>query len=430
MSIVLVRRAPEAFDEGDVVLDVDATLITGTSDFEKAFGPLEPLEVDLLVLGASVFAADRALKRGEREELSREIELRVPAYNAVTLSRLAPMFEEVLYRLSYDSWTLNFRQEPRDATTTANSTRLLPRSNGSVLLFSGGLDSLAAAIEFHGEGLTLVSHQTRNRQTRSAQQLLADLLSSSGLGSTHYSFFVSSRNGGQTAFKHDAESSQRTRSFLFLCLAALVARRVGSHEVLYMAENGQMAIHLALTSARIGAFSTNTAHPDVLQQMSTVLSAALGTSITFANPYVHKTKAEVVEPVVSRLPDSLAIAHSCWRNSRLPAGVTHCGECIPCFVRRIALEIHTNDPTPYARDVWSEDVARLPPYDIGRRNISDLCEFIVSLGRSSNNDILHHWPELFSSAIDTNEVISMYRRFAQEGNAVLSGYTSLVPFLT
>lgn len=430
MSTVLVRRAQEEPDDGDVVLDIGATLITGTRDFEKAFGPLEPLEIDLLVLGAAVFAADRALQRGEREELSREIELRVPAYNAVTLSRLAPMFEAVLYRLSYDSWTLDFRQEPGVAPPTAGPAGPATTSNGRVLLFSGGLDSLAAAVEFHDEGLTLVSHRTRNRRTGTAQESLATLLSSSGLGSPHHSFFVSSRNGGPTAFKHDAESSQRTRSFLFLCLAALVARRVGSHEVLYMAENGQMAIHLALTPARIGAFSTHTAHPDVLQQMSAVVSAALGATITFANPYVHKTKAEVVEPVVSRLPDGLAIAHSCWRNSRLPSGVTHCGECIPCFVRRIALETHTKDPTAYGRDIWNEDLSRLPPEDIGRRNISDLCEFVVNLGRLSNNDMLHQWPELFSPAIDANEVISMYRRFAQEAHTVLSGYGSLVPFLT
>ena len=55
------------------------------------------------------------------------------------------------------------------------------------------------------------------------------------------------------------ENSQRTRSFLFLVLGALAARRAGHIEIVYLAENGQMAIHLPLTQGRIGAFSTHTA---------------------------------------------------------------------------------------------------------------------------------------------------------------------------
>ena len=62
---------------------------------------------------------------------------------------------------------------------------------------------------------------------------------------------------------------------MFLILAALVARRLGRRDLLMIAENGQMAIHLPLSTARIGAFSTHTAHPDVLDSMQTILSSAL-----------------------------------------------------------------------------------------------------------------------------------------------------------
>src|SRR5213082_2450013 len=57
----------------------------------------------------------------------------------------------------------------------------------------------------------------------------------------------------------DAESSQRTRSFLFLTVAALCARRVGHQNIVVIAENGQMAVHLPVTEGRIGPFSTRTA---------------------------------------------------------------------------------------------------------------------------------------------------------------------------
>jgi hypothetical protein len=41
----------------------------------------------------------------------------------------------------------------------------------------------------------------------------------------------------------ERESSQRTRSFLFLVIASIAARRSGFHDVILIAENGQMAIH-------------------------------------------------------------------------------------------------------------------------------------------------------------------------------------------
>ena len=105
---------------------------------------------------------------------------------------------------------------------------------------------------------------------------------------------------------HDVETTQRTRSFLFLILGGLVARRTGRREILYMAENGQMAIHLPLTEARIGAFSTHTAHPDVLIEMQKFLSIALAVELKIENPYVLRTKGEVVAVVHSKRPHLIA----------------------------------------------------------------------------------------------------------------------------
>ena len=53
---------------------------------------------------------------------------------------------------------------------------------------------------------------------------------------THRQFFVSSRSGQDLT--HDEENSQRTRSFLFLVLGSIAARRTGQHTLLYLAENG------------------------------------------------------------------------------------------------------------------------------------------------------------------------------------------------
>jgi hypothetical protein len=114
----------------------------------------------------------------------------------------------------------------------------------------------------------------------------------------------------------------------------------------------------------------------------------------------------------------------------LPAGATHCGACIPCYVRRIAIEHDSTDQTAYARDVWSDDVQNLPPEDDGRRNLADLTEFVVRFLGSTNEELMSEFPELFSENFDTAAVMDMYRRFADEARTVLSRYANVAPFLT
>jgi 7-cyano-7-deazaguanine synthase in queuosine biosynthesis len=405
------------------MLEADGNLITGERSFTKAFGKPTTLESDLLLLGSAIFAADRATQRGQNEDISRSFVLDIPVVNIARLLPLIPVIETVLRQLSQDGWEIKFRP----IGGAPESDFKLPSAAGRTLLFSGGLDSLAAAIEFGRDAkrLGLVSHKTHNRVTDQAQQKLFEMLQADGFSVDHLRFFVSSRDGGPTNIQHDVENSQRTRSFVFLILGALAARRTGRYEIVYLAENGQLAIHLPLNHGRVGAFSTHTAHPDVLAGMSSFLSKALGTAFSITNPYVIKTKKEVVTPITKELPQGIPIATSCWRNARLPGSAKHCGECIPCYVRRIALEGHGTDPTKYARDPWTEVIADLDNNDDGRRNLIDLIEFVRRFRDFTDADLMSEFPELYSNNIDAPGVIAMYRRFAGEAWAVLSKYSSL-----
>lgn len=423
----LVRRGDDEPSRGASVLESGGNLKTGESDVERSFGDVSSVEADLLVLASSIFAADRATARGEREDFQRNIEIRVPVVNLARLMPLVPDIEEILRLLSQDGWTVTLRQAPG----AAEGTPAVRPASGTTLLFSGGLDSLAAAVEY-GQGATtleLVSHRTRNPATISTQNQLAALLASRGFNVTHRHFFVSSTAGGPSDLAHDVENTQRTRSFVFLVLGAIVARRTGNYDLVYLAENGQMAIHLPLTTARIGAFSTHTAHPDVLVAMQRFLASALSIPLRLVNPYVLRTKREVTDVVQRLLPEAIPMASSCWRNAHLPAGATHCGACVPCFVRRIAIEHSGADATAYARDVWAEEIAGLPPDDDGRRNFAELGEFIVRFERSTSEEILSEFPDLISDSFDTFGVIEMYRRFAAEAHTVLARYPGVAPFL-
>jgi 7-cyano-7-deazaguanine synthase in queuosine biosynthesis len=428
MNSFFIRRSGTEDGGCDHVLEADANLFTGERDFETAFGPLTSLESDLLLIGSSVLAADRASERGEREDHARGIRLKIPVVNAGRLNNLAGDIENILRTLSNDGWRIELRQVSGSPESPASAG-----SNGRTLLFSGGMDSLAAAIEFGqlAQPLQLVSHKTRNQRTDRGQRDLVSLLAAKGLNLPHHQFFVSSRNGAPGQFQHDVENSQRTRSFLFLILGALSARRANHRDIVYLAENGQMAIHLPLTEGRIGAFSTHTAHPDFVSAMQSFLTASLGTPFQITNPYMYKTKAEVIETLVHDFPDCVPVSQSCWRNAHLPSGVSHCGSCIPCFVRRIAVEFWVQpDPTAYADNYWTDGIGGRVPDDEGRRNMADLSEFIMKIELMSTEAIMSNWPELYSSHLDPMEVIEMYRRFAAEARQVLSAYPQMATLLS
>lgn len=413
---------------GAQILEVDRTLLIGVNDFTDHFGTPTSLERDLLALGAAVFAADRAAARGDREDNARTIELEIPVVNLERLGGLQDQIAFVLRRLSSDGWRVSFRQAPGELEV--ESVPIGPM--GKTLLFSGGLDSLAAAIEFgHGDPpLQLVSHKTHNTATSHAQEALAAALTARGLSVVHRSFFVSSRGVPNAGFDHDVENTQRTRSFLFLILGALVARRTGNYEIVYMAENGQMAIHLPLTTARIGSFSTQTAHPAVLQAMERLLKEVLDLPLHIENPYVHRTKKEVVEVIHREMPELIATSTSCWKNARLPTGITHCGECVPCLVRRVAIESLMQDPTAYAaQDLWTDAFWGLPPGDDGRRNMAELAEFAWKFRHLSPADLMDEYPQLRSQGVNAEQAIAMYKRWGEEAARVWGRYPALARLL-
>lgn len=403
-------------------------LISGVKSFAADFGDVTPLERDLLNIASAIFAADRASPRGEREEYRRFIYLELPVSTFDTLDALAPLLTRLLRRLSQDVWTVRFIPAPSVSGDKAEASVHFPALGGDTLLFSGGLDSLSAAVEFglSERPLLLSSHVTRNPATDGAQREIVERLLKSGFNVEHKQFFVSSKNGGPQNLQHDLEPSQRTRSLVFLTLAVLSARRTGRTKVIAMAENGQMAIHLPLSAARIGAFSTHTAHPSVLALAQQFFSSVLGYEIQIENPYVYKTKAEVVAPLFGKAPETIELSTSCWKNARAMAnGARHCGQCVPCLIRRIALSTCGHDPTVYAVDLLKEDVASLPPEHDGRRNLVDLAEFAVRFSKNVS-DIHSEFPELISSDFDSSQAIAMYSRFAAEAHKYLSKYPHLM----
>jgi 7-cyano-7-deazaguanine synthase in queuosine biosynthesis len=416
--------------DADLVLQPGANLYTGVKPFTERYGDPTSLEADLLVVASSIFACDLAFKRGQRENITRDIAVTIPVVNLQAFERVKPTLEYLLYVLSHDSWTFTFdraKGAPEDA-------RDWPTVEGKTLLFSGGLDSLAGAVDLLDDlgpqRVQLASHITANPVTKSSQDKLAEYLTKQYKRAPQR---IVIRTGGRN-FKSlkfpsdsDREDTQRTRSFMFLTIAALAARRSGHSKLVMIAENGQMAIHLPLSAARIGAFSTHTAHPEFVFKVSEFFTQLLGYPITIENPYLYRTKAEVVEKLASAHTSAVPLSVSCWRGSR--QSFNHCGQCIPCLIRRVALEHHGFTLAEYERDLLAEDVALLPPMDDGKRNLAELGEFAYALTGQSDGELMFNYPDLINEHIDSNAAIAMYRRFALEATNTFGKYPKVASFL-
>lgn len=407
-------------------------LITGESALSSKFGFLTTLESDLLTIASSIFACDLAFRRGEREDITRDISLTVPVVNLALFESVLDDICYALYRLSHDAWKIELTQRAGDPEA---SQEWRTTGKGKVLLFSGGLDSFAAALQFGKlrEIVHLVSHVTANQTVSGSQKTLYNYLNRifpeqfqrppirvGGRTSTNYPFPSDSSR----------EDTQRTRSFLFLALAGISARRIGVSDIVVIAENGQLAIHVPLTTARISAFSTHTANPEFISLMSDVLSRLLRYQIRISNPFLYHTKAEVVKDTVTHHTEMISHTVSCWKASRV-SGKNHCGYCIPCLVRRIGIEANGLRLEEYKRDLLSETITALEHEDEGKRNLVELAEFIKEFESTRSNAVLQDmYPELNSGYINSEAAIKMYRRFANEALHVFNRYPNVKAILT
>lgn len=412
----------------------DVNLYTGKREFIEKFGEVTSLEEDLLVLGAAIFAADLASKRGQQHNFVRQIDLTVPVVNLPSFLNVAEDITYALNVLSADAWKIHFTQKEGQPERTR---KWEPQQIGKVLLFSGGLDSFAAAVSLaeKSKQIQLVSHVTANQVITGTQDNLAKHLNETYAKKfSRISFRVTGIGKPTKGFTFpqdkEREETQRTRSFMFLCLAGLVARRQGCRDVVMIAENGQMAIHLPLSAGRISAFSTHTAHPEFVVLMSSILSKLLNHKINIDNPFLYKTKAEVVKLLLPRHQAILEKTVSCWKASRV-SHYHHCGICIPCLIRRIALESNSISLQEYEKDILRSNVALLDPNDDGKRNLVELCEFVNNFKSDhSMAELQLLFPELAASdCYDPNQAVKMYKRFAVEAQGVFKRYPEVIKLI-
>jgi len=181
MTRFQVRTGPEQTVDPatDFLLDTfedrQASTIQYEPDFLKGLDPT-PVARDLLRLGGAVYCADKLARRDVTTDFwTRDIRLQVPVSDIATWDAAAELLDGALTFLAGEPWAVEFVED----TAEAQLAEPTPPPDEGACLFSGGLDSLAGAIDLleAGKRLVLVGHHdsalTDNRQVALHRHLLA-----------------------------------------------------------------------------------------------------------------------------------------------------------------------------------------------------------------------------------------------------------------
>ena len=434
---------PVAKERRCVALDSvggDANVNIRFENVAKVFGPdLSARLVDFLEIASYVYSADCATSRGKawRDDNSTEpwgrdfafvIAVRDPAFWGAT--KIRKLIEEVLGFLSNDKYSLTFVPLERDRTHQQQYFQFGDlkdwplHSPERVLMFSGGLDSLAGAVETATGGgrSVLVSHRPAASLDSRQKKLFAGLRKQFPNQLFHIPVWI---NKADTLGRR--EPTQRTRSFLYSALGTLVAESVQAGGVRFY-ENGIVSLNLPIADEALRARASRTTHPLALHLLSSLCAAVTERNFTVDNPYLFKTKTEVVASLAERQAAHL-IAHTCSCSHLMfqSRERRHCGRCSQCIDRRFAITaaglLAEDSETDYVSDVFvgscKDDLERAIAIDYTRHG--------VELDRRSENELTAIFSTELSRAVRyepkrseaAQKIISMHKRHGEVVTRVL-----------
>jgi len=328
------------------------------------------LVTDLLELAAYVYSADCATSRGGPmmramgADWRRRFRFVIPVRNPELWSS-DPVIEalsDALEFLTEDEYQFEF-EEHRGTPEAQEYLELGNLAPGfdpdAVVLFSGGLDSLAGVVELvlgHNKKVALVSHHSSNKVAARQKRLVATLRKVAPGMLQHFPVLLQKQ---QSLTK---EYTFRSRSFVFASLAAAISQMLGKQRIL-MCENGIVSLNLPIARQLVGARASRTTHPKALACFGLLFEALFEKDPPrVENPLFWRTKAEVVQLIgnhgCSHLIDPTV---SCSHVHEISTKQPHCGEGSQCVDRRFGVlgaGLEEHDPEAKYRqrllvDDWS-----------------------------------------------------------------------------
>lgn len=391
--------------DGDLSLRADslaAVVLTSVDDHAA----------DLVRIASYVYAADQIVSRGGPANATgskwrRHMVLCLPVSHPGFWQQedIHAALADSLRYLTDDEWEFHFSPARREShqiplMLQEQQQTVLDHPN-SVVLFSGGADSLCTAVEeicMPGNRPVIVSHRSSGLWD-SRQQALAALLRqhSPHWGIPHLSFWIHRRGSDAS------DSSQRSRGFLFASLGAAVASQLGISRVL-LGDNGVVSLNLPINAQLVGALASRATHPEFLRRFNVLCSRVFSSPTPVVeNPLALRTRAETFETLATLARADL-IHHtvSCSHTRGLPAESPQCGYCSQCLDRRfgaIAAGLEEHDPPKrYSLDVFTHEL-----HQGEQRTVSEsLVRHARTVSGLAADDLITEYPQV-EDALDIGD---------------------------
>ncbi len=406
------EKAKTSYNVGDGLLlsfsGKDQNLHDDLARIEATVGSkVEPLILDLYRIALVVYVWDI---RTPRSSTPRHLHALISVSNKDKWDAVKSHLEATLEFLTGDAFTFHFVHGIKSGVGFSFKPG---KADRCVVLFSGGLDSLAGVKWALDKGLNpvLISHPGAAIISDSQRKIVAALDKIRGDNLVWHQIRATPERGkdlrGQTP-------TQFSRSFLYLAIGTIFALKLGL-EKLFICENGVLALNIPLTQARIYD-STKTVHPIFLKKYQELLNAVFGKKVTVENPFRDLTKGEVVDLLNAEgFRDLVPVTISCsevqrlWHQGVKTANVRHCGVCFPCVIRRIAIHhAHITTDARYNNDVEAE--YSLVP-EAGRKLLFEMAEFAREIDRFSTVDeAFSEYQEFWVEGRDPSDLFEMTQR--------------------
>ena len=403
---------------------------------------------DLLDIATYVFAADQAIKRGAKDvetfggNWRRRLHFVVPVGDVDfwRSDKVMQCLRATLGFLSDDHYEFDFvpiTQRPSfQGFLNFNDKGEMLGFPEQVVMFSGGLDSLGGAVEEivnQKRRVILVNHRPTPKLDK-RYRAIRDLLDAKATNNLPCHIRV-------TVHKQkwmNAEYTQRTRSFLFASLGATIANMLGQSNVRFY-ENGIISMNLPICAQVVGGKATRTTHPRVLHGFQTLLSMITEGTFTVENPFLWKTKGEVVGLIAKAdCQNMIGPSISCTHTWEMTKEHSHCGTCSQCVDRRfsiIAAGMEQYDPLDqYKVDVFTESREKNEHIHEDKTMFASYLERANQVDRLTGaTQFLARYPEIARAlrylngdpGASVQRCHEMYKRHSAEVNAVIDKMFSL-----
>ena len=400
----------------------------------KMFRSVPPKFHDLLEIATYVYSADQVIKRGADDVDSfgdgwrRDLHFVVPVRNPDFWN--SPEVQDTLCStlgfLSDDQYQFDFVQLEQEHQFQEylefNDTQQMYGMPEQVVMFSGGLDSLAGAIDEvvnQKRRVVLVTHKSTSKLNKRHKTLEDMLAEKAGDNVPHR---ITVRVHKTKELNH--EYTQRSRSFLYMSIGATIAKMLRLNSVRFY-ENGVISLNLPVCAQVVGGRATRTTHPKVMKGFQEIITLVAGEPFTIENPYIWKTKADVVKVITnSGCEDLIKHSMTCTHTWEMSNEHTHCGGCSQCIDRRFAVlaaDADQHDPVAhYKFDVFTqsrdkgEDKIMAAAY-LERanqvKNLTDVSQFVSSYPDVSR---VFKYLNYNNAGQAAQRVFDLYKRHANE----------------